>query len=117
MTPILQLRCLSETADERVELAGLVPCKDARQHMKLWATAVECVWQVVTAGAKNVEHQGLTQLRGTQAWSALVFFLGGTPTQASALEMLKEFYAAKVREVVFEEMTLRGKAHMLSFQE
>ena len=87
--PLLQLRCLREAADERVELAGLVQCKDALQYMKLWATANECVWQVATAGAKNVEQQGLTQLSGMQEWSALVFFLDGTPTQASAMERLK----------------------------
>jgi hypothetical protein len=34
--------------------------------------------------------------------------LDGTPMQASAVEM-REIYAANVREVVFEEMTLRGK--------
>ena len=83
--PLLQLRYLREAAEERVELAGLVQCKDALQYMKLWATAIECVWQVVTVGAKNVEQQGLTQLSGMQEWSALVFFLDGTPTQASAM--------------------------------
>ena len=59
------------------------------QYTKLWATAIEFVWQVVTVGAKNVEQQGLTQLSGTQEWSALVFFRDSTLTQASAIERLK----------------------------
>ena len=93
-------------------VGGVGAAQEALQYMKRWDTAIECAWQVVTVGAKSVEQQGLKQLIGMQEWSALVFFLDGTPTQMSAVAMLKEFSAVKVREVVFE-----AKVPMLKFHE